>query len=714
MSSETPCSIRSMIRPISPPATRRRRVSQDPPRVEASKGDDGPASTPETREQTPWARTSLDPRLSNVRILRLLRGSNSTPVRCELQAVSLDNDPYYEVLSYVWGDRNTTKSIHVDEVRFNATVNLFDFLHSLRLATTDRFLWADAICIDQSNEEEKSHQIGLMTRIYRQAKEAHIWFGPFNTKTWCQEFDSDEKYISSSNMTPEKWKTYQREGSTTLRYLLKQEGFKYLTQHELQDFTARCEEDIFLHTLAVLDTMGNGDHLYTYPVVALTGNRGSGPEYTLNASWLAVMDCIRWLVTRPWWSRVWTLQEASLPRVNPTVHAPPYSFKLSRLLDGVGSMWHHNNAICCKWYGQPVTTSNRDDREYGAAYTQCRAVHGQRDILARADQEGLGVPLLHVISATQGRKATEIRDHWFGIFGFLSEEWQEQSKMFSTPATVAELFSQCSKLLYLEGADLIHLEKARCCKQSLIEDLPSWAIDLSNSHATKDDDGHRWRLFNASGKTTYDRATEWLELRSAELSVKAIHVGSVHACAERILPPSHTPEDVRKLVNSWLALYRETVSLFDGDAFWRATFMDRNVQTHWLAKKRGPLSSVRIREVKEWWTAWNRTGNHHDLTFDRKAGGNMRGKFHYKELQMNAEKTRFFVTSQELPGMGPHDMQPGDEVYAIAGSKALVVLRPLFEGNIDKLTVVGLCFVDRWMYGRATQGRTLWKSMKIY
>ena len=32
--------------------------------------------------------------------------------------------------------------------------------------------------------------------------------------------------------------------------------------------------------------------------------------------------------------------------------------QVSRLLNGVEAMWHHNNPVCCKWYGQPVTTSN--------------------------------------------------------------------------------------------------------------------------------------------------------------------------------------------------------------------------------------------------------------------------------------------------------------------------------------------------------------------
>lgn len=81
---------------------------------------------------------------------------------------------------------------------------------------------------------------------------------------------------------------------------------------------------------------------------------------------------------------------------------------------------------------------------------------------------------------------------------------------------------------------------------------------------------------------------------------------------------------------------------------------------------------------------------------------------------MNAEKVRFFITSQNLPGMDPHDMRPDDEIYALAGCKDLVVLRASPRKTKQELTVVGLCFVDRWMYGRALQGRAVWKTVDPY
>ena len=144
---------RSSHQSISPPARRTRQPVEMPPRRAGMQAS------------TPWTRTRLDPSLSAIRILHLCQGTGEDPINVNLQVVSLNDRSYYEVLSYVWGDQSVTKRINVDDVSFQATVNLFGFLHCLQLVDKDRLLWADAICIDQSSRQEKSHQIGLMTHL---------------------------------------------------------------------------------------------------------------------------------------------------------------------------------------------------------------------------------------------------------------------------------------------------------------------------------------------------------------------------------------------------------------------------------------------------------------------------------------------------------------------------------------------------------------------
>ncbi|KAH6661417.1 heterokaryon incompatibility protein-domain-containing protein, partial [Truncatella angustata] len=182
----------------------------------------------------------LDANRSCIRLIKLRRGTTDDPLICNFLVVSLKDKPAYDTLSYPWGDDNMTKTILVDNVTFEITVNLEEFLRCLRSPNADLVLWADALCIDQQNGREKSTQIGLMAQIYRQGKENHIWFGDF-THSWKDEILSDPLYVPTS-------------------------------------------------------------------------------QFTEVIRWPTIVDSLRWIISRPWWSRVWTLQEAILPRVDSLVH----------------------------------------------------------------------------------------------------------------------------------------------------------------------------------------------------------------------------------------------------------------------------------------------------------------------------------------------------------------------------------------------------------
>ncbi|KAJ8107021.1 hypothetical protein ONZ43_g6866 [Nemania bipapillata] len=77
----------------------------------------------------------------------------------------------YEALSYVWGDLNDPEYIFLDGgVSLPVTKNLYAALRSLRLRDGGRKLWIDALCINQTDYEEKKIQLSLMKRVYQQAE----------------------------------------------------------------------------------------------------------------------------------------------------------------------------------------------------------------------------------------------------------------------------------------------------------------------------------------------------------------------------------------------------------------------------------------------------------------------------------------------------------------------------------------------------------------
>ncbi|KAM3067160.1 hypothetical protein ACMFMG_011713 [Clarireedia jacksonii] len=110
----------------------------------------------------------------NIRLLRLLPNEDeAAPIHCELWNYSLQRlslrTHLYEALSYVWGDPDKTLSIYVDKNQFQVTVNLHTALSYLRDYSFERIIWVYAICIDQSNPEERKEQVQLIAKIYSNA-----------------------------------------------------------------------------------------------------------------------------------------------------------------------------------------------------------------------------------------------------------------------------------------------------------------------------------------------------------------------------------------------------------------------------------------------------------------------------------------------------------------------------------------------------------------
>ncbi|RDW63603.1 hypothetical protein BP6252_11148 [Coleophoma cylindrospora] len=114
---------------------------------------------------------------SQVRVLDLHPGKEGDPIMCTLRVVDLDADAVYDALSYVWGDPKITKGIFVNGAALEITTNLHAALSRLRSPETQRTLWIDAICINQTDNTEKMHQIGLMRKIYASAEEVAMWLG---------------------------------------------------------------------------------------------------------------------------------------------------------------------------------------------------------------------------------------------------------------------------------------------------------------------------------------------------------------------------------------------------------------------------------------------------------------------------------------------------------------------------------------------------------
>ncbi|KAF4456837.1 heterokaryon incompatibility (het-6OR allele) [Fusarium albosuccineum] len=200
----------------------------------------------------PYRRLELNRR--QIRILLLLPGRRQDPIRCALQTAFLDDAPIYQALSYVWGDPLDCRPIELDGKAIKVTVNLHNALRRLRCSIRVQRLWVDAICINQTDDAEKSHQVNLMKEIYSRSSKAILWLGDFSD-------DSDTKPAGRNQIA---------------------------SQTALAAFQS-------------IHSMAKNKHLSNKQLDG-SGHPAKGDIYALSC-----------LFELPWWHRVWTVQEAVLP-----------------------------------------------------------------------------------------------------------------------------------------------------------------------------------------------------------------------------------------------------------------------------------------------------------------------------------------------------------------------------------------------------------------
>lgn len=118
---------------------------------------------------------------THTRVIELQPAKSTVePLHCTVIEIEIAKDLDYSAISYVWGAPDFTEDLIVDHVYLlRITRNLRDALLRFRLKDEPRRLWIDAICINQSDDAEKSKQVTFMSSIYRTASSVLVWLGNF-------------------------------------------------------------------------------------------------------------------------------------------------------------------------------------------------------------------------------------------------------------------------------------------------------------------------------------------------------------------------------------------------------------------------------------------------------------------------------------------------------------------------------------------------------
>ena len=119
-----------------------------------------------------------------IRLLELYPGRRRDKIKGELKTISLGSNQkqkspvQFEALSYVWGKSLKPFIISLGKSGIlRITTSLHFALTNMRDEKKVIRVWADAICINQEDEDEKARQVDMMNKIYKSPQRVSAWLG---------------------------------------------------------------------------------------------------------------------------------------------------------------------------------------------------------------------------------------------------------------------------------------------------------------------------------------------------------------------------------------------------------------------------------------------------------------------------------------------------------------------------------------------------------
>ena len=117
-----------------------------------------------------------------IRLIKLTK-SLSKGIQCTVKRFSLSDAPMYEAISYTWGSPNKDHVVILNGHWLLTTKNVYNIIQDRASYSRTRWLWIDAVCINQTNTTEKNSQVNIMGEIYKSADRVIVWLGDMHVKT---------------------------------------------------------------------------------------------------------------------------------------------------------------------------------------------------------------------------------------------------------------------------------------------------------------------------------------------------------------------------------------------------------------------------------------------------------------------------------------------------------------------------------------------------
>jgi hypothetical protein len=573
--------------------------------------------------------------------IRLLTvNSDTDPPSGSLAQVALHKAGDFDALSYSWGEVSETYNFICDGKILLVQKNLYDFLR--RMSTKDdrechHPLWIDAICIDQVNGFEKADQIPLMSQIYSRAAFVLIWWGPNSTA-------EDEAFA----MVPEVSSTMQR--------------------------IARPE---------------NRWPEWTDEECAAAGIPPRSSPFWKNLG--KIFD-------RPWLSRLWIVQEASLAKFESTIvlcgtitlaWRDVIFFEAGRNIHRLSSFlgtsdWKSEESVAVK--GDEMTGL------LGLFYMQS-ALSGTIDG---------GLDISRLIRLVRVKRTSSPVDRVYGVLGLLPPEIRRAITV-NTTFSATEVYLDFAKAIVQAGHGIALLNNTSSTK--LLEGLVSWCPNFDSNTATSllsthaEPCGYRASYEEQPADTDY---SIYVMPNSNTIRALGLRVDAISEIVHYNYDLCTTKESI-EWEAACLDLTRRVFKWEDNgnvpEAYWR-TLIANSMYGYYRDTLTFYKCDTDLQEVYRKWKAARQ--------FERSPGDpgplldDSIGEF-MSSTQRACTNRRFFATSGGRIGLGPIDIKIGDSVCVLYGGPVPFIIREHVDDRPCHL--VGDAYIHGLMDGEAIKIR---------
>lgn len=651
-------------------------------------------------------------KLSTIRLLEPVCTTDQAAATREPQAdtyclreFAFENHPPYVALSYVWGPENaaTDESIIIDgairPIRKNLSQALGFLAHALVHAengsgNTPSYIWVDAICINQSDDDEKSQVVPQMGQIFASASHVYAWLGPFHQRPGSSgdcankiEIDEEDCELVLSSLECLGELFWQHSGDDIQRL-----------SHESLDLRRILEECV-----SALVTMFSS----SFPADAYTA-----------------------LSNQPYWRRTWVLQEVYLAQRLLFFCGQGRVFPSKQITGGVLLVEAFRNYVLARESSTASLTRS------------CPALH--RFAIENPSFPEMHRMLLHAtiydrstmslrIALTNfclkelphGSKASDARDMVFGLLGFATNKEQGYVKA-NYELSPADAYIEATRVLIAHGfTDLLSWAQPANKK---MEGLPTWVPDYAGTIYTSlcsQAQAKPWLpRFNAGGLTPRYQ----YEVIEGRLFLSAAHIDKI-AIVGDIWSPHLRGQDAQPADSELDATETRSVSHSSLLCFLQnvGSLCDR---AHDLRSRRSKPSLPNPPSTRD--SAWRvpcadqvlvdgrhlrsdpRAQGMHAQLLDALRHGAADSKTQlpaecrpYIEMLLRFANRRAFVTKKGYVGLGPGTAKEGDKVVVFSGFAAAYVVRKLRDFRInfrqDWCELVGEAYVDGFMDDEAAK-----------